>query len=86
VITKIVYRYFSGKINSVLVDIKCTANNNTKIINLVTDLSELMRERNVDIAKLNSKKLQVVKNYHLQNLNIPYLCNALIWPLHNSNV
>ena len=50
-ITKIVYRYPSGQRNSVLVDIKWTANNNTKIINLVTDLSELMRERNVDLAK-----------------------------------
>ena len=51
VITKIVYRYPSGQRSSILVDIKWTANNNTKIINLVTDLSELMRERNVDLAK-----------------------------------
>ncbi len=51
VITKIVYRYPSGQRNSVLADIKWTANNNTKIINLVTELSELMEERNVDLAK-----------------------------------
>ena len=48
---EIVYSDPSGQRNSVLVDIKWIANNNTKIINLVTDLSELMRERNVDLAK-----------------------------------
>ena len=50
VITKIVCRYPSGQRNSVLADIKWTAKNNTKIINLVTELSELMQERNVDLA------------------------------------
>ena len=59
-ITKIVYRYPSGQRNSVLVDIKWTAKNNTKIINLVTDLSELMRERNVDLAKAHLKKVLVL--------------------------
>ena len=51
VIIKIVNRYPSRQRNSVLVDIKWTANNNIKIINLFTESSELIQERNDDLVK-----------------------------------
>ncbi len=67
VITKIVYRYPSGQRNSVLVDIKWTANNNTKIINLVTDLSELMRERNDEFKGDKTKVLASLNQLEKKN-------------------
>ena len=66
-ITKIVYRYPSGQRNSVLVDIKWTANNNTKIINLVTDLSELMRERNDEFKGDKTKVLASLNQLEKKN-------------------
>ena len=50
-ITKVVYRYQDGSRNSILVDLIWTSENSGKMINLIEELADLMKERNVDLAK-----------------------------------
>ena len=50
-LTRVSFRYISGERSVVLLDIDFEADNQDEIVRTVKRLSELMRERNIDLAK-----------------------------------
>ena len=50
-LTRVTFRYLSGERSVVLLDIDFDADNQDEIVRTVKRLSELMRERNIDLAK-----------------------------------
>ena len=50
-LTKVSLRYISGERSVVLLDIDFEADNQDEIVRTVKRLSELMRERNIDLAR-----------------------------------
>ena len=50
-LTRVSFRYISGERSVVLLDIDFDADNQDEIVRTVKRLSELMRERNIDLAK-----------------------------------
>ena len=50
-LTRVSFRYLSGERSVVLLDIDFDADNQDEIVRTVKRLSELMRERNIDLAK-----------------------------------
>ena len=50
-LTKVSFRYISGERSVVLLDIDFEADNQDEIVRTVKRLSELMRERNIDLTK-----------------------------------
>ena len=64
-ITKVVYRYQDGSINSILIDLNQATDNSKKITDIIDELVDLIKERNVDLAKafelVNGGKLKGYK-------------------------
>ena len=50
-ITKVVYRYPDGSRNSILIDLELASDNRGKMINLIEELAEIMKERSIDLCK-----------------------------------
>ena len=50
-LTKVSFRYLTGKRSVVLLDIDFEANNQDDIVRTVKKLSDLMRERNIELSK-----------------------------------
>ena len=50
-ITKVVYRYPDGSRNSILLDLNWASDNSKKMTDIIDELADLMKERNVDLAK-----------------------------------
>ena len=50
-LTRVSFRYISGERSVVLLDIDFDADNQDEIVRTVKRLSELMRERNIDLTK-----------------------------------
>ena len=73
-LTRVSFRYISGERSVVLLDIDFDADNQDEIIRTVKRLSELMRERNIDLAK--AKELicggKIVRTKIIDNVGRPY--------------
>ena len=50
-ITKFVYSYSDGSRNSILIELGLPPDNSGKMINLIEELAEIMKERSVDLCK-----------------------------------
>ena len=50
-LTKIIYRFSTGRRKTVLTDIELNTNNSKKIQDLIVEFEPLMEERHVDLKK-----------------------------------
>ena len=50
-ITKVVYRYTDGSRNSILLHLNWASDNSKKMTDIIDELADLMKERNIDLAK-----------------------------------